>query len=103
VNLALPASDGVDDALLIPNFTGSAPDIGAHEGGDAPMQFSITAVGTARGDYNANGVVDSADYVIWRKTLGLTLTLPHYLENDRAFFNRVTAANQIVQKRLWFR
>lgn len=26
----------------------------------------------ATGDYNANGVVDAADYVVWRNTLGLT-------------------------------
>ena len=30
----------------------------------------VTAPGL-NGDYNENGVVDAADYVIWRKTLGL--------------------------------
>jgi len=28
-----------------------------------------------RGDYNLNGVVDAADYVVWRKTLGTNVTL----------------------------
>ncbi len=32
--------------------------------------FVVTAPGLS-GDYNRNGAVDSADYVIWRKTLGL--------------------------------
>jgi Dockerin type I domain len=27
------------------------------------------------GDYNANGVVDAADYIVWRKTLGSTTNL----------------------------
>ncbi|HEY3394212.1 MAG TPA: hypothetical protein VGK58_15975 [Lacipirellulaceae bacterium] len=31
--------------------------------------FMVTAAGL-NGDYNHNGAVDSADYVIWRKTLG---------------------------------
>jgi hypothetical protein len=31
------------------------------------------------GDYNADGKVDAADYVVWRKTLGESITLP----NDR--------------------
>ena len=29
------------------------------------------------GDYNANGVVDAADYVVWRDALGMTITLPN--------------------------
>jgi hypothetical protein len=29
------------------------------------------------GDYNQNGVVDAADYVVWRKNLGSTNTLPN--------------------------
>ena len=31
--------------------------------------YSVVAVGLA-GDYNHNGIVDAADYVVWRKTLG---------------------------------
>ena len=31
----------------------------------------------AHGDYNQNGVVDAADYVVWRKGLGTT-----YMQND---------------------
>ena len=30
------------------------------------------------GDYNGNGVVDAADYVVWRKGLGTTFTQTHY-------------------------
>ena len=33
-----------------------------------------TAPGPAPGDYNLNGTVDSADYVVWRKTLSLNVT-----------------------------
>jgi formylglycine-generating enzyme required for sulfatase activity len=29
------------------------------------------------GDYNVNGVVDAADYVLWRKNLGQSVTLPN--------------------------
>ena len=30
---------------------------------------------TLVGDYNDDGIVDAADYVVWRKNLGLTTTL----------------------------
>jgi hypothetical protein len=30
------------------------------------------------GDYNATGVVDAADYVVWRKGLGITYSQPDY-------------------------
>ncbi len=39
--------------------------------------FSVRLIGTVpvqSGDYNNNGVVDAADYVVWRKTLGNSIT-----------------------------
>jgi hypothetical protein len=38
--------------------------------------LSIASVGVS-GDYNNNGVVDAADYVVWRKNQGTTNTLPN--------------------------
>jgi hypothetical protein len=43
-------------------------DIGAYESQGVPT--------FAPGDYNQNGVVDAADYVVWRKTLGDTVVEP---------------------------
>ena len=34
---------------------------------------NLTSSGALSGDYTRNGVVDAADYVIWRKTLGTTV------------------------------
>jgi hypothetical protein len=33
----------------------------------------LTAVTFLAGDYNENGVVDSADYVLWRNSVGATV------------------------------
>ena len=51
--------------------------------------FSIgpTPAGTL-GDYNDDGSVDAADYVVWRRHLGTTFTLPH--EDPSATPNDVT-------------
>ena len=43
-------------------FTGHSLDIGALEQRPNPLP----------GDYNFNGVVDAADYIVWRKSLGST-------------------------------
>jgi hypothetical protein len=48
-----------------PRPIGAAVDIGAYEFGVAPLT----------GDYNGNGVVDAADYTVWRDTLGSTTDL----------------------------
>ena len=48
-------------------------DVGAFELQPLPATFF--------GDYNQNGVVDSADYVVWRKTLG-TIGVPAYSSAD---------------------
>ena len=37
----------------------------------------ITEVFPLEGDYNADGAVDAADYVVWRKTVGSTIVLPN--------------------------
>jgi hypothetical protein len=40
--------------------------------------FSFSLVGEgAAGDYNDNGIVDAADYVVWRKNLNTGATLPN--------------------------
>jgi sulfatase modifying factor 1 len=44
------------------------------------MGFRLATIATAAGvsgDYNANGVVDGADYVLWRKFAGQSVTLPN--------------------------
>ena len=53
------------DIELKPRPIGAAVDIGAYEFGVAPLT----------GDYNGNGIVDAADYAIWRDTLGSTTNL----------------------------
>ena len=56
--------------------------------------LSVLAAGLA-GDYNQNGVVDAADYVVWRNGLGTT-----YTQNDytvwRANFGRTAGAGSVV-------
>jgi hypothetical protein len=49
--------------------------------GRANADTSIDAVPGASGDYNRNGVVDAADYVLWRKTQG-TMTATAYAGAD---------------------
>src|SRR5690606_30580774 len=52
------------------------------EGGPADRTYDqiVTYVGAsiaADGDYNADGVVNAADYTVWRDALGQNITLPN--------------------------
>jgi hypothetical protein len=38
--------------------------------------------GVLVGDYNSNGVVDAADYVVWRDRLGQNVALPNRDQNN---------------------
>jgi hypothetical protein len=58
------------------------------------VMLSVTGTAAGQlGDYNNNGVVDAADYVVWRNTLGQSVTLP----NDSTP-GTVTAADYNVWK-----
>ncbi len=56
-----------DDIYLDLRFTDRAQ-LGA--GGFSYIRSASTSASTSTGDYNHNGVVDAADYVLWRNTLG---------------------------------
>ncbi|HVT29348.1 MAG TPA: PEP-CTERM sorting domain-containing protein [Lacipirellulaceae bacterium] len=51
------------------------------DSGTGPVVFDYyevkSANAPANGDYNNDGVVDGADYVVWRKNLGASVTLPN--------------------------
>jgi predicted dienelactone hydrolase len=57
-----------------------------------PLTFEIVpAVVTESGDFNQDGTVDAADYVVWRKGLGTTYTQADY-DVWRANFGRAPSA-----------
>ncbi len=45
--------------------------------GPNSVKLAVAAPGLA-GDFNGDGVVDAADYVVWRKGLGMTYTQNDY-------------------------
>jgi hypothetical protein len=48
------------------------------ESGPQPVLFGALLFVPGPGDYNQNGIVDAADYVVWRKGLGTTYTQTDY-------------------------
>jgi hypothetical protein len=63
--------DGPSDLLLASQSLGYMP---AYEAGSIGFRVASLAP-QLPGDYNGNGVVDAADYTIWRDTLGSTTDL----------------------------
>ena len=54
-------------------------EVADHPGGDvgSPGFVPGTVVASLAGDYNGNGVVDAADYVLWRRAMTTGAALPH--------------------------
>jgi hypothetical protein len=63
--------------VTIDTATGAVTDIGATAATKLDgLAFRPSAAGGVQGDYNGNGVVDEADYVLWRNSVGQS-TLPN--------------------------
>ena len=69
------------------NFTAKALQVALDELA-THSDIEVTAVSLA-GDYNADGVVDAADYTVWRDALGQAASLP----NETATPGQVTQAD----------
>ncbi|HEY4234693.1 MAG TPA: PEP-CTERM sorting domain-containing protein [Lacipirellulaceae bacterium] len=68
---------------------------------DAPVTIYIDNVRvgtTVAGDYNGNGIVDAADYTIWRDTLGSTTDLRANGDNAGASANVIDQADYTFWK-----
>jgi glucose/arabinose dehydrogenase len=77
-NPASFAEDSVGNLYLIAYGSGSV--------------FKINTSQLLAGDYNANGTVDAADYILWRKTLGSTTVLAA----DGSHNNKVDQADYTI-------
>ena len=78
--------------LDISNLVGYKPGsvlLTANQGTDASLTVLINPQAALAADYNGDGAVDAADYVVWRKGLDTT-----YMQNDydvwRAQFGQTT-------------
>jgi hypothetical protein len=88
--LLLTANDDEEEGILTSRIEGTVPTggsltfavtgvddptfMGTHfEGGTYELRLQLQSAGLM-GDYNGNNVVDVADYVVWRNTLGQTGT-----------------------------
>jgi hypothetical protein len=71
VHLVGDAVDTADDIYLDLRFTGWPQRTG---GFSYVRAVAPSTMPTASGDYNENGEVDAADYVLWRDTLNQTVT-----------------------------
>ncbi len=70
--------NGVSQAVGTWGGVGSgAANISALLSGTGLLQVSTLVSGGVFGDYNDNGVVDAADYSVWRDKLGQSTTIPH--------------------------
>jgi hypothetical protein len=60
--------------------------------------ISVTGAAAVAGDYNGNGIVDAADYTIWRDTLGSTTDLRANGDNTGASADKIDQADFNVWK-----
>ena len=64
-------------SVLTPDQPVSRLVISKTAGGGFSTGFQVIEVIGIQGDYNANGAIDAADYVVWRKSAGTTNVLPN--------------------------
>jgi hypothetical protein len=60
--------------------------------------WSVAAPPVLVGDYNGNGIVDAADYIVWRQTLGSTSDLRANGDNTGASAGKIDQADFVAWK-----
>ena len=68
--------DGGGSTTMVMDFYGdglASQLVNVSSGGERSVGVNFGVFALPNGDYNENGVVDAADYVVWRKTIGATL------------------------------
>jgi hypothetical protein len=60
--------------------------------------WSVAAPPVLTGDYNSNGIVDAADYTVWRDTLGSTTDLRANGDNTGASAGKIDTADYLAWK-----
>jgi hypothetical protein len=77
---------------------GAAINLGKlYMGGAQDLELEFTTAGLA-GDYNGNGIVDAADFTVWRDTLGSTTDLRANGDDTGASAGKVDAADYAFWK-----
>jgi autotransporter-associated beta strand protein len=64
----------------------------------SPTSVVLSALPGVPGDYNSNGIVDAADYTVWRDTLGSTTDLRANGDNAGASAGKIDQADYAVWK-----
>ncbi len=81
------------------NFLGSTTaDVNYDNFGTGRVFLSNFQSVAVAGDYNGNGIVDLADYTVWRDTLGSTTNLVANGDNTGASANKIDGADYIFWK-----
>ena len=89
-------SDSISQASPVPGISGNV-DRNAFDGTIAELEALLLGNdGGVPGDYNRDGTVDAADYVVWRKTMGQTV--PIYGGADGNGDSHITAGDYTVWK-----
>ena len=78
--------------------TVNLPALGAGLGWNLSQLYSAGNVSIFAGDYNGNGVVDAADYTIWRDTLGSPTDLRANGDNSGTSAGKIDQADYNVWK-----
>ena len=70
-------TSGILDISTLVGYKPGSILLTSNQGTAASLSVLINPNAALLGDFNGNGVVDAADYVVWRKGLGTT-----YMQND---------------------
>jgi hypothetical protein len=75
---AATETSGVLDISTLVGFKPASVLVTANQGTSASLTVLINPNAVLAGDFNGNGIVDGADYVVWRDGLGATYTQNDY-------------------------